>query len=81
MLQPTKHQFKYQLGQKVRLPTETEDGKPYVDEGFVIGQCVTIPGAIVSGNWYLIEWTSLPEDQHLSTGYIDWAHEAELTHG
>lgn len=71
-------QFKYQLGQKVRLPSQTDDGKAYVNEGFVIGQCVTIPQAMVTGNWYLIEWVLLPEDHHLPDGHLDWAHEADL---
>lgn len=72
------NQFRFQFGQRVKSPGITEEGLSYVDEGFIIGRCVTIPGAMISGNWYLIQWTSLPVDLHLEPGYIDWQHETKL---
>jgi len=73
-----RNQFRFQFGQRIKAPGITEEGHSYVDEGFVIGLCVTIPGALIPGNWYLIQWTSLPVDHHLGPGHIDWEHEANL---
>lgn len=78
MLHQTIPLFRFQLGQKIRCNGRTDEGHPYADVGYIIGQCVTIPSAMVPGNWYLVEWVSLPYDRHLSPGHLSWEHEDML---
>lgn len=78
MLHQKTAQFRFKLGDKVRAEVNTDEGLSYSDIGYVIGRAMTIPDALIPGNWYLIEFVEMPKDSHLSAGHIDWEHEMHL---
>lgn len=70
--------FQFEIGDRVTCPYKTEEGQSYTDEGYIVGQSLTLPEALIPGNWYLIEWTAMPNCGWLPCGHLGWEHESHL---